>query len=341
MNSIISRSIPFKDVMKDLANEFGTTFSQSCEEYTLEIPRKHGKGSVRGINFGEGIGVLLYDCMFYEDLEIQFVVNEVHPLKFLFCEKGSFRHFFESSSKHNKVVELQNIIVASDQNRGHVLRFDANIHATINSLEIDRAKFLESMSCEISDLNPVMKQLFRDVEGKEMFNYHGSYSLKMANAFSQIAAFAPQEFERNLFLHGQAYNMLSIQLLEYQDAQSSEKNRSVLLKRELSLIQEAARLIDEDILVFNTVENLSQKVGLNQNKLQNGFRELFGTTVNAYVQEKRLAIASVLIKNTEHSFTEIAYMVGITSKSYFSKIFKDRYGLTPSEIRKNTSKKIQ
>lgn len=339
MKSIISRSIPFKDVMKDLANEFETTYSQSCEEYVLEIPRKHGKGSVKGINFGEGIGVLLYDCMFYEDFEIQFIVNEVHPLKFLFCEKGGFSHFFENSPKPNKVVELQNIIVASNQNKGHVLRFEANKHATINSLEIDRAKFIEAMSCEISDLGPVMENLFRDVQGKEMFYYQGSYSLKMANAFSQIANFTKKEFERNLFLHGHAYNMLSIQLLEYHDAQFSKENRSILLKRELKLVKEAARIIDEDILDFDSVEDLSRKVGLNQNKLQNGFKELFGITVNTYVQEKRLAIASILIKNTEHSFTEIAYMVGITSKSYFSKIFKDKYGVTPSQIRKGFKRK--
>lgn len=338
MKTIIARSIPFKDVMSDLAKEMGTTFSKSCQEFTLKIPPSHGKGTIKGINFSDGIGVLMYDCMFNEDLQIEFIRDEVHPLKFLFCEKGSFRHFFEASAKEHVVEELQNIIVASDRNKGHILRFKAQVHATINSLEIDRKKFLKAMSCEIEGLNPNLESLFQDVKGEKLFYYHGSYSLKMANAFSQISAFPHQEFERNLLLHGHAYNMLSIQILEYQDALSSEDSRSILLKREINLVKKAARIIDEDILNFDTVQNLSQNVGLNQNKLQNGFKELFGNTVNAYVQNKRLAVASSLIKNSEHSFSEIAYMVGISSKSYFSKIFKERYGITPSEIRSGMNK---
>lgn len=339
MNTIIARSIPFKYVIADLDKEMGTNFSQSCEEYIIEIPPNFGKGTIKGINFNEGIGVLMYDCMFYEDFEIQFIIDEVHPLKFLFCEKGSFRHSFEESHSDHSVEELQNIIVASDRNKGHIIKFKGHVHVIINSLEIDRHKFQHSMACEIDGLNPILENLFLDIRGDNLFYYHGSYSLKMANAFSQIAAFERKEFERNLFLHGHAYNMLSIQILEYQDAQSSEDNRSILLKREINLVQKAARMIDEDILNFDTVQNLSQMVGLNQNKLQNGFRELFGNTVNGYVQDKRLTVASSLIKNTEHSFSEIAYMVGISSKSYFSKIFKERYGITPSKIRSGIVKK--
>ena len=338
MKTIVARSIPFKDVMSDLAKEMGTTFSKSCEEFILEIPSNFGSGTIKGINFSEGIGVLMYDCMFYEDLEIQFILDEVHPLKFLFCERGSFKHSFEESPREHLVEELQNIIVSSDRNKGHILKFKANVHATVNSLEIDRKKFIKAMTCEIEGLNSILESLFLDIEGDKLFYYHGSYSLKMANAFSQIAAFPQKEFERNLFLHGHAYNMLSIQILEYQDALSSEDSRSILLKREINLVKKAARIIDEDILNFDTVQNLSQSVGLNQNKLQNGFKELFGNTVNGYVQDKRLAVASGLIKNSEHSFSEIAYMVGISSKSYFSKIFKERYGITPSKIRSGIKK---
>lgn len=333
MRTIISHSIPFAEILKDIAQSMGTTYSKSCEEYTLKIPKEFGTGTIKGINFPEGIGLLLYDCTFNENTEIRFTIDQVQPLKFLFCEKGEFHHYFEIEEKRHQVEELENIIVASAKHEGHILRFTEGKRTVINSIEIDRALFLKTMACEIQSLDPILKDLFEDVNAEEMFYYHGNYSLKMANLFSQINSFVSDGFPRNIFLHGNSYNLLSIQIMEYQDAQFAEGNRSVLLKRELKLVKEAVDIIEANIIAFDGVQELAQRVGLNPTKLQNGFKEIYGHTVNSYVQEKRLNTAYTLIRTSDYSFSEIAYMIGLSSKSYFSKIFKDRYGLTPSEIR--------
>jgi AraC-like DNA-binding protein len=141
------------------------------------------------------------------------------------------------------------------------------------------------------------------------------------------------DFVRTLFLHGSAYKILSLQILEYQDSKKGEGQKLLLKKRDQELVRQAADLIDNDILNFKTVKKLGENVGLNNTKLQNGFKMFYGLTVNEYVQQRRLDLAKNLIRNTDFSFSEIAYMVGLSSKSYFSKIFKDRYGITPSEIR--------
>nr|WP_313790335.1 AraC family transcriptional regulator [Allomuricauda sp.] len=43
---------------------------------------------------------------------------------------------------------------------------------------------------------------------------------------------------------------------------------------------------------------------------------------------------------TEMNISEVVYSIGFTSRSYFSKIFKERYGLSPSEF-KNSKKGAQ
>lgn len=342
MKSIISRSIPFKDVMKDLAEELGTSFIQDCQEYSITIPEEVGGGRISGINFSEGVGLLMYDCVFHEDFEIQFIVNEVHPLKFMFCEKGGFKHCFQDSEEVHEVGELQNIIVASDKNRGHMVRFAAGKRTRINNLEVDRKRFTAVMKCEMNKLEVGLRNLFTDVEGKNYFYRLGSYSLRMADIFQNIRDFEGTGFQRNLMLHSKSYAIFLIQIQEYYDEESPSHKQSILRKRELNLIREAVQIIDNNLLDFKTVKSLSRQVGLNPNKLQNGFKEIYKTTVNGYVQDRRLYEASVLIKNTDLSFAEIADKVGISSKSYFSKIFKDHYGLTPTEIRskhRNTKEK--
>lgn len=337
MKTIISHSIPFKDVLNDLSREMGTDYRQECEEYILEIPEKFGSGSIKGINFQEGIGLLFYDCTFREDVEIKFIVNQVHPLKFLFCEAGGFSHHFENEESIHKVEVLENIIVASSKTDGHILRFFAGVRTQINSLEINRQRFENFMQCEIKTLEKDLKRLFRDTKAENQFYFHGDYSVQMADLFSEISTSPFTEFVHTLFLHGIAYKLLSVQILEYQDAISNEGQQVLLKKRDQELVRKAAEVINNNILDFETVRKLGERVGLNNSKLQNGFKQLYGQTVNEYVQNRRLDLAKNLIRNTDFSFSEIAYMVGLSSKSYFSKIFKDRYGITPSEIRKKNA----
>lgn len=334
MQTIISHSIPFKDIMKDFAREMGTNYSQSCNVYAIKIPKALGEGAIKGINFDEGIGLLMYDCLFYEETEIHFVLNVVHPLKFMFCEEGDFRHCFQDSKEDHQVERLQNIIVASSELKGHIIKFKASVHTKINNLEVNRERFYEVMKCEINRMKPGLKGLFKDVKGKNYFYRLGNYSLKMANIFLRLAAFEGSPFAYNLFIHSKSYEIFLTEIQEYWD-NSSEKEVPYLLKRELELIYKASLYIDADVSRFKSVKHLAQHVGLNSNKLQDGFKEVYGKTVNAYVQSRRIDEASILVKNTNFTFAEIADKIGIRSKSYFSKIFKDKYGLTPSEIREN------
>lgn len=338
MHIIKAHSIPIKDVINDLAKEMGTTFSKSCEEYTLEIPKSYGSGTINGINFRDGLGLLFYDCTFHEDIEIRFIVNQIHPLKFLFCESGGFSHSFEDEKEQHTVEVLQNIIVSSCEYQGHILRFRAGAHTVVNSLEINRELFVENMDCEIKSLDKVLENLFMDVKAKNKFYFHGDYSLQMADLFTQINSKQLKDFNRNIFLHSSAYKLLSVQILEYHDSKNAEGQNSLLKKRDQLLIREAAAFIENDILGFVSVKDLGERVGLNSSKLQSGFKEIYGVTVNEFVQNRRLDLAKNLINNTDLTFSEIGYLVGLSSKSYFSKIFKDRYNITPSEIRNKNKK---
>jgi AraC-like DNA-binding protein len=86
---------------------------------------------------------------------------------------------------------------------------------------------------------------------------------------------------------------------------------------------------------LTTVALLAKRVGLNVNKLQDGFQSIYNDTVNGYVQKTRLEIARNLLMITEFNISEIVRKIGLSSKSYFSKIFKEEYQISPSEFRRN------
>lgn len=59
-----------------------------------------------------------------------------------------------------------------------------------------------------------------------------------------------------------------------------------------------------------------------------------GKTYTEHLQEKRLSQAAFLLKNTGLPVSEVAVAVGYENKSYFHRIFAEKYGVTPSKYRK-------
>ena len=334
MNSIKVNSLPLKDVIQDIARHFDISYSKNCGEYLLQLPPAVGEGSIRGINFDGGLGLIQYDCLFNEDMEIHFVVNNIHPLKFLYTVEGVLLHRFENEDFFHKIEQYQSTIVASSQHNGHVLLFKANQKTNVNSLEIDREKFQSKMECEINSLNDKLETLFKDIRAGEAFYYNGNYSLEIADLLTKMQEFFAENFTRKIFLEGMAYQILTEQILQYQDDQMDENYRMLLRSSELKQIHHVSNLIQSNISSIPTVENLAKKAGLNVNKLQAGFKKLYGTTVNNFVQTKRLDAAYHLLTKTDLSISEIVHAIGLSSKSYFSKIFKEKHAITPSEFRK-------
>jgi AraC-like DNA-binding protein len=335
MIAIEVNSLPIDEVMHDISKAFGTNFSESCGEYYLDIPIHVGKGNIRGINFEGGLGIIQYDCLFYEDVEFQFTVNEVHPLKFLYCLKGSLKHRFENSEQIHQIVQYQEAVVASDLLNGHILRFSADTQTVINSLEITRKMFQQKIKCDLVTMDDTLQNLFNDIEAKKTFYHDGFYSLKLADLFREMQSFEEKDFLRKLFLEGKAYQMLTKQILEYEDDLADINSRSILRRSEVAQIEKAAKLIKHRISELDTIDSIAHEVGLNTNKLQEGFQDLYGLTVNHFIQKVRLDLIKDLILNTDFNISEIANRVGLSSKSYLSKIFKAEYDTTPSEYRKH------
>ena len=333
MNSIQVHSLPLKDVIRDLAKNFNTPYSENCSEYYLELPAPIGEGNIRGMNFEGGLGLIQYNCNFKEEIEIHFDVNTISPLKFLYTIEGILLHRFKNEANIHTIEQYQNAIIASSGHNGHVLHFKANQNIRVNSLEIDREKFHDKMECDINSLEDELANLFKDIHAKESFYYTGNYSLKISDILKEMLAFSGEDFARKLFLESMAYQIFTHQILQYQDDKKEAGSQVLLRSSELKQINQICSRIENDITAVPTVEILARHAGLNVNKLQEGFKNLYGLTVNNYIQKKRLEVAHSLLTQTDLSISEIVGAVGLSSKSYFSKIFKQKFDITPSDYR--------
>ena len=65
------------------------------------------------------------------------------------------------------------------------------------------------------------------------------------------------------------------------------------------------------------------------------FKETTGKNFKEYVMDKRMEYAADLLKSTSHKVAEISGMAGFENAEYFSSLFKTKFGMTPTQYRKN------
>jgi len=82
---------------------------------------------------------------------------------------------------------------------------------------------------------------------------------------------------------------------------------------------------------------LADYLGMSRMNLYRKLKALTGQTPSQFICTIRLKRAMQLIKKHSGNITEIAYEVGFSSSSYFTKCFKEEFGTAPSEYAKNQS----
>jgi AraC-like DNA-binding protein len=66
-------------------------------------------------------------------------------------------------------------------------------------------------------------------------------------------------------------------------------------------------------------------------RFSRGFKEAFGIAFRDYLVRYRLREAYGLLKNPNNTITDVAFAVGFSDVSYFSRIFKKYFGVSPTE----------
>ncbi len=87
--------------------------------------------------------------------------------------------------------------------------------------------------------------------------------------------------------------------------------------------------LDDELL---SVEMISRAVGFSRAQLHRKLKALLNKSPNQLVNEIRLNKAFQMLKNNYGSVSEVAYAVGYSNMSYFTKRFKEKFGVAPSKI---------
>ncbi len=90
-----------------------------------------------------------------------------------------------------------------------------------------------------------------------------------------------------------------------------------------------------------TVDELVSKIGIGRSVFFKKLKSLTGLAPIEFIREVRVKRAAQLIESGEYTISQVTYMVGCNDPRYFSRIFKQRFGVTPSEYRDKNGKQKQ
>lgn len=125
-------------------------------------------------------------------------------------------------------------------------------------------------------------------------------------------------------------------MLEGKGIESTEKNEKVN-----TYVYKAIDYIKKNYWDDINVNSVVEYVGLNRSYFSNLFHKEVGITIKEYISVFRLSRANELLDITDESIEEVAYNSGYKDPLVFSKAYKKKYGVTPTQHRKIDRKKIK
>lgn len=121
----------------------------------------------------------------------------------------------------------------------------------------------------------------------------------------------------------------------YQGTKEAEKEISEahLEDRDKQFLKQLQAIIQKNLSDSEFgVEDMGQQIGLSRVQLYRKVKAMTGSSVVDLLRKARLAKARRLLETRSMSISEVAYEVGFSAPSYFTKCFKEEYGMLPGDV---------
>jgi AraC-like DNA-binding protein len=284
-------------------------------EHYIDYPEQLGRAYRWKIDLPPGVKLGIEDHCFSQSLIIKQPERE-HPIELSFYMAGNY-HF-------NAQVFGNGICPQGE------LTYFANQRSLAVNLHI-QPEIFETLLLQDSSYYPKeIKFLLRE-RTEWLYTVSGEITPTIKLVLQQILNCPYHGYLKRLYLESKALELISLQLGELFD---SPHNTSKQLKgSDHDCIHHAREILDKHLYQAPTLMELSRQVGLNKEKLKNGFQQLFQTTPFQYLRDRRLEQAKHLLLDTNQSVEEVAHAVGYANRSKFASAFRKKFGVNPKSYR--------
>jgi AraC-like DNA-binding protein len=321
------------DTLRDLSVKLMANFKETADGASFVIDNDQGSGKAKAVQLFPGLEVLTCDLILDHQIEMDGLSSGANSLHFIFLSEGTLEHCFERSDDKEILVRYQNVIVGSNKDgcSNLTLPKDTKIKfviITISEISIQRDYKRRGLLPFL--LSDVLQNLSKD----SRYAYFGNISDEASEYVNTIIDITLGGLSNRLLLEASTLKTLSCQFLDHKSNHKSAIDNQGLTKLEIIGIVKLSEYISNNLNERLSLQHLERYSGINQKRIQHGIKYFFGESVNKFITSLRILQAKTLLETTELSVSEIVYKIGLNSRSYFARIFSEKYGLLPNEYRK-------
>jgi AraC-like DNA-binding protein len=315
--------------VRKMAAYFNAEVDEGNDASTITMNTDKAKGFISSYRIFSGLTVWIYNIKFRSDFRIDLGLSEVRSYYFSYNVLGHFLHRFDDQEEFVKILQNQNVIVRGNAETSGQVVFPANTDLKIAVIKVDQKLLGNLQIRNAKRIFTKIEALFQEFPSGHYFRHLGRIDTETEKYASIVCENKNVDLVRGLLTEAAVYSMLASQLYSY--STNLAINQTTLSASELSKLTSLSSYVLNNLEANLTILKLSGRYGMSPKKLQLGVKHLYGKSVGHYVLSVRMDHARHLLSTTDLNVTEVCAQVGISSRAYFSKVFKNKFGKSPSD----------
>ena len=249
-------------------------------------------------------------------------------IQFHFCVKGKIKFNFNQGGYALQTEEDKSLLLYNP------------MKALPINLEIYPQSWFVSILVSVKKLHTMFSSqanyidlLMEENQDKKYYK-EGDISPATAVVLSQMLNFNLHSSVKNIYLKGKAYELIGLYFNQPEEA-DVEQCPFLVDEDNVRKIKLAKEIIIQRMVDPPSLNELSEEVGLSLKKLKEGFKEIYGDTVYAFLLDHKMNYARKLLERGQKNVNEIGLSIGYSTASHFIAAFKKKFGTTPKKYAQN------
>lgn len=196
------------------------------------------------------------------------------------------------------------------------------------SILFDKKTLLDFANEDEAPFLPFLKGL----QNQTPVSGQGKIAPEIQRALNQLIDCPYSGKTRAIFLEGKMMEIFAHKLEELRVKGKGCPRQPRISASDIERIHFSAELLVRDPVNPPDLTDLARKIGMGKSKFYQNFKSVFGHSPVEHLRSHRLRIARQLLRQGKHNVTEVAFAVGFNNLSYFARVFKTMFGVTPGAL---------
>jgi AraC-like DNA-binding protein len=249
-------------------------------------------------------------------------------IQFHFMIEGKSTFIF-NDGVYKMNVENGKYIVLYNPIKNLPINAVVNEKSSLISILISINKFHKLFS---EDSNNI--QFLKDENVNQKYYFENKISNPIFLVLNEIKRFDIKSSTKNLFLKAKVYELFSHLYNRNRDL-NIEQCPFLTNEENFKKIKKAKEIIITNMTNPPSLVELSEEINLSLKKLKEGFKKIYGKPVYQFLIEHKMELAKKLLSENNFNVNEVSLKLGYSTASHFITAFKNKYGLTPRNFKKN------